>query len=238
MSRQTVRVQHAPLARALRAAPGTELAVNTYRSRYCAEDVARRIANGDRMPCYRPAGAYAARPEDTDFGTTVYVRYVGPPTAVEEQFRGHHGAAKRIGPVTADRDFMEAIPPAAGLRGGAPVAERSCGRPLFEVAEWVLVHLHEPLDAAALAARAGMHPRVFRHRFRLMTGHGPVEWIRIQRLRRARRLLETTNYSVSEIALRCGFGSIAGLRKQFSQHFGTSPHSYRRARRRRCSVGA
>ncbi|GGU77342.1 AraC family transcriptional regulator [Streptomyces gougerotii] len=81
--------------------------------------------------------------------------------------------------------------------------------PLAEVVAWALEHLHEQFDVETLAARAYMSRRTFDRRFRSLTGSAPLQWLITQRVLQAQRLLETSDYSVDEVAGRCGFRSPA-----------------------------
>ena len=105
--------------------------------------------------------------------------------------------------------------------------------PLAEVVAWALEHLHEQFDVEALAARAYMSRRTFDRRFRSLTGSAPLQWLITQRVLQAQRLLETSDYSVDEVAGRCGFRSPVALRGHFRRQLGSSPASYRAAYRAR-----
>ncbi|MEU9096457.1 helix-turn-helix domain-containing protein [Streptomyces sp. NPDC048361] len=105
--------------------------------------------------------------------------------------------------------------------------------PLAEVVAWALEHLHEQFDVETLAARAYMSRRTFDRRFRSLTGSAPLQWLITQRVLQAQRLLETSDYSVDEVAGRCGFRSPVALRGHFRRQLGSSPASYRAAYRAR-----
>ncbi|MDI5967057.1 helix-turn-helix domain-containing protein [Streptomyces sp. SL13] len=107
------------------------------------------------------------------------------------------------------------------------------GDPLAEVVAWALEHLHEQFDVETLAARAYMSRRTFDRRFRSLTGSAPLQWLITQRVLQAQRLLETSDYSVDEVAGRCGFRSPVALRGHFRRQLGSSPASYRTAFRQR-----
>jgi hypothetical protein len=68
---------HADVARHCRRTPGQWHHVSVHRSRTIAHTMARRIATGDRLPAYLPAGAFEARTVAHDDGTAVEARYVG-----------------------------------------------------------------------------------------------------------------------------------------------------------------
>ncbi len=105
--------------------------------------------------------------------------------------------------------------------------------PLAEVVAWALEHLHEQFDVETLAARAYMSRRTFDRRFRSLTGSAPLQWLITQRVLQAQRLLETSDYSVDEVAGRCGFRSPVALRGHFRRQLGASPAAYRAAYRAR-----
>ncbi|MCE7080533.1 helix-turn-helix domain-containing protein [Streptomyces sp. ST2-7A] len=105
--------------------------------------------------------------------------------------------------------------------------------PLAEVVAWALEHLHEQFDVEALAARAYMSRRTFDRRFRSLTGSAPLQWLITQRVLQAQRLLEVSDYSVDEVAGRCGFRSPVALRGHFRRQLGSSPAAYRAAYRAR-----
>lgn len=134
------------------------------------------------------------------------------------------------------------IPPRRGSgqeTGGHPrhldrsLPEEIGADPLAEVVAWALEHLHEQFDVETLAARAYMSRRTFDRRFRSLTGSAPLQWLITQRVLQAQRLLETSDYSVDEVAGRCGFRSPVALRGHFRRQLGASPAAYRAAYRAR-----
>lgn len=109
-----------------------------------------------------------------------------------------------------------------------PLPPRSSDDPMSRLLEWALGRLGEPLDIDRLAAQAHMSRRTFVRAFRAATGTTPSAWIRTRRLDAARRLLETTDLSVDQVAADCGFGSAVTLRQNFARAFSTTPTEYRR----------
>jgi transcriptional regulator GlxA family with amidase domain len=98
--------------------------------------------------------------------------------------------------------------------------------------DYMLAHLDAPLDLAALAGHARMSVRTFTRRFREETGQSPAKWLTEQRIRHARRLLETTDLGVEEVARRAGFGTAVSLRQHLHTAVGVAPLAYRRTFRR------
>jgi transcriptional regulator GlxA family with amidase domain len=60
-------------------------------------------------------------------------------------------------------------------------------------------------------------------------GATPAAWLTHARVRRAQRLLETTDLAIEQVAAAAGFGSAAVMREHFGILVGTNPLSYRKA---------
>ncbi|MGW2396474.1 GlxA family transcriptional regulator [Kitasatospora sp. NPDC001664] len=94
---------------------------------------------------------------------------------------------------------------------------------------WALANLHQPLPLAELAAHARMSVRTFCRRFKDETGLPPGQWLIHRRVDHARRLLETTDLPVDEVAHRSGFGTAVSLRQHLSGTIGVAPLAYRQS---------
>jgi transcriptional regulator GlxA family with amidase domain len=103
------------------------------------------------------------------------------------------------------------------------------GTPMALLLERLERRLHEELDLPQMARLASMSTRTLSRRFREQVGTTPAQWLAHARIRRAQRLLETTDLSVERVAAEVGFGAAAMLRERFRQVVGTSPREYRRS---------
>ncbi|MEV6626428.1 helix-turn-helix domain-containing protein [Amycolatopsis sp. NPDC051106] len=74
-----------------------------------------------------------------------------------------------------------------------------------------------------------MSERTFHRRFREKVGLSPLAWLRVQRIARAKELLETSELSVEDIARGAGFGTATNLRVQFRRATNVSPREHRKA---------
>jgi AraC family transcriptional regulator, transcriptional activator FtrA len=108
-----------------------------------------------------------------------------------------------------------------------PVAGTSDPR-LADSIAWALEHLPDNPAIGQIADAAHMSRRTFYRMFQAAAGTTPHRWLVSQRVILARRLLETTPLSVSEIAGRSGFGDVSVLRRHFTGQVGVSPATYRR----------
>ncbi|ESZ11268.1 hypothetical protein X737_29840 [Mesorhizobium sp. L48C026A00] len=79
-----------------------------------------------------------------------------------------------------------------------------------------------------MAAQVAMGSRTFQRHFVGAMGAPAGEWLLLERIRRAKQLLEETDLSVDEVAFMVGFGAAATLRNHFKAKLGTSPADYRR----------
>ncbi len=75
---------------------------------------------------------------------------------------------------------------------------------------WLLARLAAPLTVADLAARAGLAESQFRARCLAATGLTPMQWLRAQRLARAREL-RAAGLPVALVAQRVGYDSPSAL---------------------------
>ncbi len=81
-----------------------------------------------------------------------------------------------------------------------------------------------------LAALAGMSRSAFADHFAASFGRGPIDLVREVRLRRAARLLDSTDCPIKALAARVGYASRSYFSRAFKEQFGLSPAGYRAAR--------
>lgn len=102
------------------------------------------------------------------------------------------------------------------------------GDGLAPVLHWMQENLHRPLRLDDIAAYANMSTRTLVRRFPEGTGVTPLRWLLRERVRRAQRLLETSDASIEEVARQSGFRDAARLRTHFVPAVGVTPQTYRR----------
>jgi AraC family transcriptional regulator len=92
-------------------------------------------------------------------------------------------------------------------------------------------HLETSIQIRDLAAVARRSTAYFCRAFKSTFGETPHAFIVGQRLHRAAELMLTSDDSLSQVALACGFSDQAHLCKMFRQRHGQSPAVWRRQRR-------
>ncbi|MCW1886494.1 helix-turn-helix domain-containing protein [Luteolibacter flavescens] len=85
----------------------------------------------------------------------------------------------------------------------------------------------EPLDHLELARRVGMSHRNFHRIFHRITGLTPSAQLQRVRVKKAAHLLQTTDKSVTEIALQCGFADGSYFTRCFGKQIGMTPRHFR-----------
>lgn len=87
-------------------------------------------------------------------------------------------------------------------------------------------NFNETLTVSALARQAGISEAYFRREFRQCFGLSPVDYIRKVRIEHAKLLLSMGYYSVSDVAVNCGFNSISYFSYEFRRATGATPMEY------------
>jgi transcriptional regulator GlxA family with amidase domain len=95
--------------------------------------------------------------------------------------------------------------------------------------DWARANLDKTLTVQDLARESGLSARQLARRMRAEVGLSPLGWLHHQRITRAQDLLERTEASVEQIAVRCGMGTATTLRRHFHRTVGVSPTAYRTA---------
>lgn len=101
--------------------------------------------------------------------------------------------------------------------------------PIADVQEYMKSHLHQPLQINGVARRCFMSRTEFTQRFRRETGQTFKQYLTQVRLEEARRLLESTAWSMEMVGKAVGFPS-SRLRVLFNRHYGMSPQQFRKQR--------
>lgn len=93
-------------------------------------------------------------------------------------------------------------------------------QPAFEEIEQ---NFHKEINVNALALQCNMSPATFRRKFLAAAGMSPIKYRNRLRLNKARELMQTGLYTVSEAAQLVGVPDVFYFSKQYKNAFGKSP---------------
>ncbi|MGH6992731.1 MAG: helix-turn-helix domain-containing protein [Caulobacteraceae bacterium] len=118
--------------------------------------------------------------------------------------------------------FGDAAPRRPGARMSRPKLAR--------VLDFIESHLGEAIRLVELADLAGVSPSHFRALFCSSMGRPVHRYVLERRALEARRLLETTDLSITQAALECGFCHASHMAREMSRTLGIAPSKVRRDR--------
>lgn len=94
---------------------------------------------------------------------------------------------------------------------------------------YIREHYKEAITAQDLAEAAGISRSECFRCFQRYVGQKPFSYINGYRLMQAARLLRTTDLSICEVGIRCGFNYQSYFGKMFREAYGQTPFAYRKA---------
>ncbi len=100
--------------------------------------------------------------------------------------------------------------------------------PVRRAVAFIDENLSVPLPIAVVAEHAGSSPYHFCRIFRNAMNVSPHQYITIRRIELAKRLIESTDESLAEIAYRAGFGSQSHMTTTFKRVLNETPGQIRR----------
>jgi len=100
-------------------------------------------------------------------------------------------------------------------------------REMDEAITYVLRHYSEPIEVPRLAALTRLSVSQFDRRFKRLYQMTPIQYVLRVRINAALQALTTSDRSIAEIAVGCGFYDQSYFTKQFRRQFGQTPTAYR-----------
>ena len=85
---------------------------------------------------------------------------------------------------------------------------------------------NEDFNVEQLSKEMNMHRSNFSKKLTALTGYTPTDLIRMQRMKRAAKLILASGKNIAEIAFEVGFSDPKYFSKSFKAHFGVSPSDY------------
>jgi AraC family transcriptional regulator, arabinose operon regulatory protein len=89
------------------------------------------------------------------------------------------------------------------------------------------VDLGREVSLNELAQALNLSASRLRHLFKYETGVSPLQYLKLQRMQRAKELLEATFLNVKEVMLQVGVKDKSSFVRDFKKLYGLSPSRYR-----------
>lgn len=134
---------------------------------------------------------------------------------------GTDGAALRLEVASL---FQRDTAAGHAIKAISPTGSALADRAVALIQQW----MEQPLQIGRIAARLDIPQRRLEQVFRTHLGATPQAVYKRLRLRAARRLIETTDHPIAEIALRCGYQNPAAMTRAFRREFGITPTDLRK----------
>ncbi len=102
-------------------------------------------------------------------------------------------------------------------------------RRLRRVREFVEQSYTEPISLGIAAQVAGMEKKAFSRFFREKAGIPFSQWLSRIRVEEAKKLLQTKNYSVTEVAFAVGYQDLTTFERAFKRLTRITPRDFKRS---------
>ncbi len=93
--------------------------------------------------------------------------------------------------------------------------------------EIIQTHMFSNLSLDELAKLCGLSLSTFKREFRELYNDSPANFIQTKRLEEAQKLLQYSEYSISEVCYQVGFNDVSNFTKAFKKHTNLTPQIYR-----------
>lgn len=101
-----------------------------------------------------------------------------------------------------------------------------------EISAYIDTHLAEPISLDQLASLTATNSQYLCRFFKEVSGMSPIQFVLNRRIDHAASLLRTTDHSVLDISIDCGFENVSYFIRKFRQLKGKTPGAYRTEARR------
>lgn len=95
------------------------------------------------------------------------------------------------------------------------------------IENYLNIHFRENITLDKLSELTFLNKYYLSHEFKKYSGMSPIEYLLTKRLTEARKLLATTDLSISQISSIVGFGTSSYFSQYFKKSVGISPSEYR-----------
>ena len=99
-------------------------------------------------------------------------------------------------------------------------------RRMLEIMDYIDANISSDVSLRTVSQMAGLTESSFSRRFMDTNGISFKQYVVEKKIQRAITLLQTTDRTVIDIALDCGFDSISGFYSAFRKKTGTTPNKF------------
>lgn len=110
-------------------------------------------------------------------------------------------------------------------------------QPIKQAQQYIEQHFEEKININQLAARVHLNSRSFLRRFKKATSNTPIEYIQRVKIEAAKKRLESSTETVSQVMYSLGYNDEKAFRTVFKKHAGLSPNQYRTKFNREMAIG-
>ncbi len=126
---------------------------------------------------------------------------------------------------TAANAFLELLL-VTSVRASSGDNNKKC-KDIDYIKAYIEQYYNRKISFSQLSALVGYSQDYFRHIFKQKFGLSPQEYLIETRLKNARRLLESTSLSCTEIAYSCGFSNSSQMTSMFKKKYNKPPTSFK-----------
>ncbi|ANE46406.1 AraC family transcriptional regulator [Paenibacillus swuensis] len=98
---------------------------------------------------------------------------------------------------------------------------------IHKAVQYIQDHIEEDISREDVAASVRLNPAYLSRLFKRETEQSLIDFMIETRMNRAKELLNSTEQTVSTIALQLGYSNFSHFAKMFKKQFGVNPHDYR-----------
>ena len=107
---------------------------------------------------------------------------------------------------------------------------------IYEVKKYIDLNYSDPISLDDLAKFSHLNKYYLSHSFKEETGISPIQYLNETRIKNAKILLESSNYSISEVARFTGFSSQSFFSQRFKEITDFSPSQYRESKQEKVDL--
>ncbi|MDF2964523.1 MAG: AraC family transcriptional regulator [Paenibacillus sp.] len=97
----------------------------------------------------------------------------------------------------------------------------------FGILATILRHPEQEMSLTMLSKKLNMHPTYISNRFKELFGKSPIFVQREMKIHKAKKLLETSDMTINDVAQAIGVNGMSNFSRLFKLHVGISPSQYR-----------